>query len=63
MQSCLPLCRVTVLLNDVRWQVDSEVLKVDSEGGSTAVVLAVTSQYVMVANAGDSRAVMFDGRG
>jgi len=29
--------------------------------GSTSVVMAVTSRYIMVANAGDSRAVLMDG--
>lgn len=31
------------------------------QDGSTAVVVAVTSRYIMCANAGDSRAVMLDG--
>eukprot|EP00802_Teleaulax_amphioxeia_P021873 Tamp_22264.p1 GENE.Tamp_22264~~Tamp_22264.p1 ORF type:complete len:284 (-),score=33.99 Tamp_22264:235-1086(-) len=40
---------------------DREVMNEGWLDGSTSVVLAVTSRYIMVANAGDSRAVLMDG--
>jgi len=40
---------------------DREVMNEGWLDGSTSVVMAVTSRYIMVANAGDSRAVLMDG--
>ena len=42
-------------------KLNAQVMNEGWMDGSTSVVMAVTSRYIMVANAGDSRAVLMDG--
>ena len=45
----------------IKYKLNAQVMNEGWMDGSTSVVMAVTSRYIMVANAGDSRAVLMDG--